>query len=120
MSVDCPLVKSARSATPNANLNRDVSLPYARQRFDLATDTEVDVLTGALQAALTRLRGLLGEVAYNVVVHTAPRADPRPFHWWVDIVPRVSVYGGFELGTGLWVNTRAPESAAQMLRDVKP
>jgi UDPglucose--hexose-1-phosphate uridylyltransferase len=94
-----------------------VALPYARQRFDLATDAEIAVVTGALQAALTRLRGLLGEVAYNVVVHTAPRDDPRPFHWWVDIVPRVSVYGGFELGTGLWVNTRAPESAAEMLRD---
>ena len=92
-----------------------VALPYARQRFDLATDAEIGVLTGALQDALTRLRSLLGEVAYNVVVHTAPRDDPRPFHWWVDIVPRVSVYGGFELGTGLWVNTRAPESAAEML-----
>ena len=96
-----------------------IALPYARQRFDLATDTEISVLTGALQDALTRLRTLLGEVAYNVVVHTAPRDDPRPFHWWVDIVPRVSVYGGFELGTGIWVNTRAPESAAQMLRDAK-
>ena len=95
-----------------------VALPYARQRFDLATDDEIGVLSGALHNALTRLRTLLGEVAYNVVVHTAPRDDPRPFHWWVDIVPRVSVYGGFELGTGLWVNTRAPESAAEMLRDV--
>jgi len=75
-----------------------VALPYARQRFDLATDAEIGVLTSALQDALTRLRALLGEVAYNVVVHTAPRGDPRPFHWWVDIVPRVSVYGGFELG----------------------
>ncbi len=94
-----------------------VALPYARQRFDLASDTEIGVLTGALQDALTRLRALLGEVAYNVVVHTAPRDDHRPFHWWVDIVPRVSVYGGFELGTGLWVNTRPPETAAEMLRD---
>jgi UDPglucose--hexose-1-phosphate uridylyltransferase len=94
-----------------------VSLPYARQRFDLATDDEIAVITAALQNALARLRALLGEVAYNVVVHTAPRDDARPFHWWVDIVPRVSVYGGFELGTGLWVNTRAPESAAEMLRD---
>jgi UDPglucose--hexose-1-phosphate uridylyltransferase len=97
-----------------------VALPYTRQRFDLATDSEISVLTAALQDALSRLCALLGEVAYNVVVHTAPRDDPRPFHWWVDIVPRVSVYGGFELGTGLWVNTRAPESAAEMLRDVKP
>ena len=63
------------------------------------------------------LRLISDNVAYNVVVHTAPRDDPRPFHWWVDIVPRVAVYGGFELGTGLWVNITAPEEAAKMLSD---
>ena len=41
------------------------------------------------------------------MVNTAPRDDPRPFHWWIDIVPRLGVYGGFELGTGVWVNTVA-------------
>ena len=85
-------------------------------RFDRATDSEVRVVTQALQDALARLRAVLGDVAYNAVVHTAPRDDPRPYHWWVDVVPRVAVYGGFELGTGLWVNITAPEAAAEMLR----
>ncbi len=31
--------------------------------------------------------------------------------------PRVGVYGGFELGTGVWVNPVAPEHAAATLRD---
>jgi UDPglucose--hexose-1-phosphate uridylyltransferase len=59
----------------------------------------------------------MGDLAYNVVVHTAPRQDPRPFHWWADVVPRVGVHGGFELGTGVWVNPVAPEHAAATLRD---
>src|SRR4029077_4455728 len=88
-----------------------VALPYARQRFDLATDTEIHVLTGALQDALKRLRTLLGEVAYNVVVNTAPRDDPRPFHWWADIVPRIGVIAGFEMGTGVLVHSVEPETA---------
>jgi UDPglucose--hexose-1-phosphate uridylyltransferase len=100
----------------NAPFLMRVALSYARQRFDRATDDEIRVLTHALQDALAQLRVVLGDVAYNVVVHTAPRDDPRPFHWWVDIVPRVAVYGGFELGTGLWVNITAPETAAEMLR----
>ncbi len=33
-----------------------VALPYGRQRFDLATDDEIAVLTRALQDALARLR----------------------------------------------------------------
>lgn len=103
----------------NAPFLMRVALPYARQRFDRATDDEIRALTVALQDALTRLRAVLGDAAYNVVVHTAPRDDPRPFHWWVDLVPRISVYGGFELGTGLWVNIAAPESAAELLRDAR-
>ena len=38
-----------------------------------------------------RLHRVLGEIAYNVVVNTAPRDDPRPFHCWIDIVPRLGV-----------------------------
>ena len=74
-------------------------------------------LTEALQDALARLHATSGEAAYNVVVHTAPRDVARPFHWWVDIVPRITVYGGFELGTGVLVNPAAPEAAAELLRD---
>ena len=104
----------------NAPFLMRVALPDARQRFDLATDSEIGALTRALQDALARLRSTLGEVAYNVVVHTAPRDGPRPFHWWADIVPRTTVYGGFELGTGVWVNTTAPETAAEILREAGP
>jgi UDPglucose--hexose-1-phosphate uridylyltransferase len=95
-----------------------IALPSAGARFDRATDTEIENFTEGLQDALTRLHTTLGEFAYNVVVHTAPRDDPRPFHWWADVVPRLGVYGGFELGTGVWVNAVAPELAAATLRDI--
>ena len=39
---------------------------------------------------LTRLGATLGDPPYNVVVHTAPPGD-GPFHWYVEIVPRLSV-----------------------------
>jgi UDPglucose--hexose-1-phosphate uridylyltransferase len=59
----------------------------------------------------------LGDVAYNVVVNTAPRDDPRPCHCWIDIVPRIGVIAGFEMGTGVLVNPVSPETAASTLRD---
>jgi UDPglucose--hexose-1-phosphate uridylyltransferase len=95
-----------------------IALPYGRQRFDRATDSEITALTIALRDALGRLDAVIGDFAYNIVIHTAPRDDDRPFHWWADIVPRVATYGGFEIGTGLWVNIRAPESAASLLREL--
>ena len=49
---------------------------------------------------------LLGDVPYNVVVHTAPR-DHRPFHWYVEVTPRISVIAGFEQATGVLREHRA-------------
>jgi UDPglucose--hexose-1-phosphate uridylyltransferase len=94
-----------------------IALPADGERFDRATDTDIQHLTEALQDSLGRLHRTLGDFSYNVVVHTGPRDDPRPFHWWAEIVPRIGVYGGFELGTGVWVNPIAPEHGAATLRD---
>jgi len=94
-----------------------VALPETGARFDRATDDEVRAVTEALQHLVSQLHKALGEIAYNVVVNTAPRDDPRRFHWWIDVVPRIGVFGGFELGTGVWVNPMPPEMAAATLRD---
>jgi UDPglucose--hexose-1-phosphate uridylyltransferase len=94
-----------------------IALPSAGSCFDRSTDADLEHFTEALQDTLSRLHATLGDLAYNVVVHTAPRGDTRPFHWWADVVPRVGVYGGFELETGVWVNAVAPENGAATLRD---
>ncbi len=38
-------------------------------------------------------------------------------HWHVEILPRLSVLAGLELGAGIYVNTVPPEDAAGRLRD---
>ncbi len=94
-----------------------IALPSGPTRFDRATDDELRVLCDGLQDALARLHRTLGDLAYNIVFNTAPRGDDRPFHCWVDVVPRLGVIGGFEMGTGVMVNPVAPQMAAAMLRD---
>ncbi len=39
------------------------------------------------------------------------------YHWHLEICPRTSIPTGFELGSGLFVNTISPEAAAERLRD---
>jgi UDPglucose--hexose-1-phosphate uridylyltransferase len=85
--------------------------------FELATDAVVADVALALRDTVRRLRALLGDAPYNVVVHTAPR-DRAPFRWYVEVTPRVSVIAGFELGTGVLVNTVPPDAAADALRAV--
>jgi UDPglucose--hexose-1-phosphate uridylyltransferase len=70
-----------------------------------------------LREALLRLHHVLGDVAYNVVVHTAPHRARGSYHWHVHVIPRTSTVAGFEQGTGVLINTVAPELAAAHLRD---
>jgi UDPglucose--hexose-1-phosphate uridylyltransferase len=60
-----------------------------------------------------------GPPEMNLWVRTAPRGA-RPFHWHIDIVPRLSVRASFELGTGVDINIYPPERAASDLRDCLP
>jgi UDPglucose--hexose-1-phosphate uridylyltransferase len=52
----------------------------------------------------------------NLWVRTAPRGAVE-FCWHVDLVPRLTVRAGFELGTGVEVNVYPPERAAADLRE---
>ena len=73
----------------------------------------------ALRDVLVRLRRTVGDVAYNVVFHTAPHNSDEPFHWHVHVLPRLTSVAGFEAGTGVLINIVAPEQAAEDLRDAQ-
>jgi len=63
-----------------------------------------------LGEAIRRLHTLEGPVPLNAWLHDGG-------HWHVELVPRMSVLAGLELGAGLFVNTLAPETAAERLRE---
>jgi UDPglucose--hexose-1-phosphate uridylyltransferase len=57
-----------------------------------------------------------GPPELNLWVRTAPHGA-EPFHWHVDIAPRLTIKAGFELGTGVDINIYPPELAASDLRE---
>lgn len=59
---------------------------------------------------------MLGDVAYNVIFHSAPHRTAGDFHWHAHVLPKVTTAAGFELGTGVVINVVAPEDAASSLR----
>lgn len=94
-------------------------VPHAmRASFALATDDELDSLARILRASLCRLRACCGDVDYNYVIHSCPRKDEDEeyYLWHVQILPRISQPAGFEIGSGMFINTVAPELAAHQLR----
>jgi UDPglucose--hexose-1-phosphate uridylyltransferase len=70
-----------------------------------------------LHDALSRLRRRFGaSPPLNLWIRTAPH-DAERFCWRIDIVPRLTHEAGLELGTGVHLNTVAPEQAAAELRE---
>jgi UDPglucose--hexose-1-phosphate uridylyltransferase len=86
--------------------------------FDAADDGHLAAVATTARDTLVRLATTLGDVPYNLVVHTAPPSvTPESFHWYVEVQTRIAVVAGFEQGTGVLVNTVPPELAAQQLRE---
>ena len=69
----------------------------------------------ALKEVLGSLRDVVGDIAYNLVFHSAPYRAPEPYHWHVHVVPKLTTVAGFELGTGVLINIVNPEEAAEEL-----
>jgi len=77
-------------------------------------------VAAALHGLLGRLRDAAGARApYNLVLHSAPPGTDD-FHWHLHLLPRLTTYGGFELGTGIVINVVDPDRAAAALRAVPP
>jgi UDPglucose--hexose-1-phosphate uridylyltransferase len=69
-----------------------------------------------IATALQALGGALGAVPQlNLWVRSAPRGTEE-FCWHIDVVPRLTIRAGFELGTGVDINIYPPERAAGELR----
>lgn len=70
----------------------------------------------AIRTAIATLKQRLGDVAYNLVFHSAPYRATGPFHWHVHVWPKLTSTAGFELGTGVLINVVSPELAAEEMR----
>jgi UDPglucose--hexose-1-phosphate uridylyltransferase len=87
-----------------------------RPRFEEGTDGDDAVMAGAVRDLLRRFCGVAGGHApYNLVLHSAP-PGVDDFHWHLHLLPRLTTYGGFELGTGVIINVVDPDLAAESLR----
>lgn len=82
---------------------------------------EVNDLARVLRKVLAKLYHGLGDPDFNYTLRSAPAESVgvKYFHWYVSIIPRLTRVAGFELGSGMFINTVPPESAAEFLREVK-
>ncbi len=118
--------KSARKAFENEEFL--AIAPYAsRTPFELlilpkshlANITELGeeerlLLARILKKSLARLDKMLNGPAFNYYLHIQPKG--KDFHFHMELLPRLAIWAGFELGSGMYINPVAPEAAAKAYR----
>ncbi len=87
--------------------------------FAGSTDREVDRLAQLLPALLRTIDTIRPGASYNWIIHglSGPSAAGAPFHWHVEVAPRLVRADGYDLGAGTPVNPVAPEAAATEIRE---
>ena len=87
--------------------------------FDAMANDELRQLAFMLRESLQRLARIV-DAPLNYMIHSAPLRESRRerYHWHLEILPRTTKIAGFELASGFYINTVAPEIAAQQLREI--
>jgi UDPglucose--hexose-1-phosphate uridylyltransferase len=87
--------------------------------FHALNEESLPELAGIVVSALARIDRAFAEPAFNLIVKSAPYRRPGNFHWRIEILPRTTRIAGWELGTGIFINTMFPEDAARLLREAR-
>ena len=84
------------------------------------SDEEIIDMARIFKITTAKLYYGLNNPDYNYTIRSIPTDQEQTdyYHWYVAIIPRVSVPAGFELGSGMFINTSLPEESAEFLRSV--
>lgn len=87
--------------------------------FQSVPDSELDELCALLDALVGGLRKMHDGVSYNLILESgreADRASAPSVHWHFCLIARTSALAGFELGSGMTINSADPKESAARLR----
>lgn len=82
-------------------------------------DDDITGMAGILRDLLARLYFCLDDPDYNFIIRSAAIGDEdvRYLHWYMVVIPKISIPAGFEMGSGIYINSVAPEDSARALRE---
>lgn len=88
--------------------------------FGNVSQDDLGNLTRVLRPILLKLYRGLNDPDFNYVIDSAPVGDENePYYMWqMRIIPRLTELAGFEIGSGIYINTAVPEQTAQFMRNL--
>lgn len=89
--------------------------------FSSTSEEEVNDLAYHLKTILRKFYAGLEDPDFNYIIRSENPKECKSeyFHWYISIVPRITQTAGFELGSGMYINTSIPEESAEFLRKIK-
>ena len=104
------------AVTPTGRAPYELLIAPAEHLPDAFGGSELLAAALALAAeGVRRLNAVEGASPFNLWLHNF-QADG---HWHIELVPRLNVFAGIELGGGIFINTLLPEEAAARLREAR-
>ena len=87
--------------------------------FEQTSDRDITALAKTLREFTAKLNLAIDNAPFNLVIHSAPNEQSmnQRYHWHMEILPQITRAAGFEWGTGVHMNSVAPEHAARLFRD---
>ncbi|MFH1073981.1 MAG: galactose-1-phosphate uridylyltransferase [Candidatus Firestonebacteria bacterium] len=89
--------------------------------YGCVNDAELADFAKIIRITLRKFYIGLNNPDYNYVIRSAPidAGNVNYFHWYLSIIPRLTKSAGFELGSGMFINSSLPEENAEFLRKTK-
>jgi UDPglucose--hexose-1-phosphate uridylyltransferase len=95
--------------SPAGRLPYETLIMSGSTREPWPDEATLAVALGLLRDVVLRLQAVEGAVPWNAWLHHCGT-------WHIELVPRLAVLAGLELGAGIYVNSLPPEQAAESLR----
>ena len=86
---------------------RFLNSPWIKAETGLSFTNFVNSFTGFPRDALT----------FSTLLSALEVKFKYSSHWFLDIMPKMSKLAGYELGSGVFINSLTPEDAAEQLRN---
>ncbi|MEW6108352.1 MAG: galactose-1-phosphate uridylyltransferase [Nitrospirota bacterium] len=88
--------------------------------FSTITEEEINDFSFNLKTIFLKFYEGLDDPDYNFIIRSQnpKECNSEYFHWYLSIVPRVIQTAGFELGSGMYINTAIPEKSTEFMRSI--
>jgi len=88
-------------------------------QFEKESDSQYSSLANALIDVLGKIASTLNDPPLNIFFHNSPNSIGQSdfYHWHIEIAPRITGYGGYEMGSEMIIDVFSPEKAAKFLKD---